>query len=251
MSDTWDFYFANVNDEFASLFVDLGLADVVPDGGRPWLLWAWVYMNAPNEQGMSTSEEAPQLDEIEEALMEAVEAATAGELVGRITTAGRREFYFYSPTHIGYEDAVQRAMQGFGNYRFDTGVEQDPDWNHYLRVLYPSPHDVQRIKNRHVIEVLSENGDQLEKPRIVAHWAYFSTEAARAKFVAEVRTRKYAVISEHKLDEPGHERPFCAQLERIDSVDWGSINDVTIELFDLAEANGGEYDGWETGLADQ
>lgn len=251
MSDTWDFYFANVNNEFASLFVDLGLAEVAPDSSRPWLLWTWVYLNDPNEQGMTTDEEAPVLDEIEENLMEAVEGATAGELVGRITTAGRREFYFYSPTHIGYEDAVARTLAQFAGYRFDSGVEQDAEWNHYLRVLYPSPHDIQRIKNRHVIQVLSENGDDLEKPRIVAHWAYFPTEAARANFIAEARKLKYAVIGERKVDEPGHERPYCAHLERIDSVDWGTINEVTIELYDLAAAQDGEYDGWETGLAEQ
>ena len=251
MSDTWDFYFAEVNNEFASLFVDLGLIDEAPDSNRPWLLWAWVHMQAPSEVGMVTDEEAPQLDAIEEALMEAVEDAAAGELVGRIMTAGRQEFYFYAPTHIGFEDAVARTMQRFSQYRFDTGVEQDPDWNHYLRVLYPSAHDVQRIKNRHVIEVLSENGDQLEKPRIVSHWAYFPGEAARAQFVAEARKRKYAVMDEHRVDEPGHEKPFCARLERIDPVDWLSINEVTIELFELADSCGGEYDGWEAGLADQ
>ena len=250
MSDTWDFYFANVNDNIASLFVDLGLADVAPDSSRPWLLWAWVHMNAPREDGLLDREEAPQLDLIEQALMEAVEDATAGELVGRIMTDGRQEFYFYGPTHIGFEDAVALTMRQFGDYRFDSGVEQDPEWNHYLRVLYPSPHDVQRIKNRHVIQVLTENGDQLEKPRIVAHWAYFPSEAARAAFVAEARQRKYAVISEHKVDEPDHPEPYCAQLERIDPVDWNAINEVTIELYDLAEASGGQYDGWETGLAD-
>jgi len=250
MSDTWDFYFAHVNNDFASLFVDLGLVDQAPDDSKPWLLWAWVHMQSPGEAGMVTDEEAPQMDAIEEALMEAVEDATAGELVGRIMTAGRQEFYFYAPTHIGFEDAVERTMQRFGDYRFVSGVEQDAEWNHYLRVLYPSPHDVQRIKNRHVVQVLSENGDQLEKPRIVSHWAYFPSEAARGQFVTEARQRKYAVTSEHLVEEPGHQYPYCARLERIDSVDWASINEVTIELFDLAQASGGEYDGWEAGLAD-
>ena len=251
MSDTWDFYFANVNDNFASLFVDLGLIDAAPDTNRPWLLWAWVHMQAPSEEGMVSDEEAPQLDAIEEALMEAVEDATAGELVGRIMTEGRQEFYFYGPTHIGFEDAVARTMRQFSGYRFDSGVEQDPDWNHYQRVLYPSPHDVQRIKNRHVIQVLSEHGDELEKPRIVTHWAYFPTAAARSQFVAQARGLKYAITSEHEVEESDADNRFCAQLERIDSVDWAAINETTIELYDLAEASGGAYDGWETGVADQ
>lgn len=250
MSDTWDFYFANVNDDFASLFVDLGQAEVAPDASRPWLLWAWVYMQSPSETGMVTDEEAPQMNAIEMALMEAVEDATAGELVGRIMTAGRQEFYFYAPTSVGFEPAVERTMKQFAGYNFISGVENDAEWNHYLRVLYPSPHDVQRIKNRHVVQVLADHGDQLEKPRIVSHWAYFPSEEARGEFVAKVRERKYVVTSEHQIDAPGNQRPYCARLERIDPVDWTSINEVTIELLDLAEASGGEYDGWETGLAD-
>jgi hypothetical protein len=31
MSDHWDFYFANVNEKVASLFVDLGIREAAPD----------------------------------------------------------------------------------------------------------------------------------------------------------------------------------------------------------------------------
>ena len=41
MSDNWDFYFANVNEMPASLFVDLGIRNSAPDPERPWLLWVW------------------------------------------------------------------------------------------------------------------------------------------------------------------------------------------------------------------
>jgi regulator of RNase E activity RraB len=251
MSDSWDFYFANVNGEIASLFIDLGLADTAPDPNRPWLLWAWVYMNQARDDGLSSSEEAPRLDAIEEALMAEVEDATAGELVGRITTAGRREFYFYGPTHVGFEDAIARAMSQFADYAFDTGVEQDADWSHYQRVLYPSPPDVQRIKNRHVIEVLSQHGDRLEKPRIVAHWAYFPTAESRSAFVSKARELGFAVMKEYEATE-GNADDFRhgVHLERIDSVDWASINEVTLELFELAETSGGYYDGWETAVAE-
>jgi regulator of RNase E activity RraB len=248
MSDSWDFYFANVNGEIASLFIDLGLADTAPDPNRPWLLWTWVYMNQARDDGLSSSEEAPRLDAIEEALMAEVEDATAGELVGRITTAGRREFYFYGPTHLGFEDAIGRAMSQFADYTFDTGVEQDAEWSHYQRVLYPSPRDVQRIKNRHVIEVLSQHGDRLEKPRIVAHWAYFPTTDARAAFVGGARELGFTVIGEAEADNDEHR--YGVQLERIDKVDWESINEVTLELFELADTSGGYYDGWETGVAE-
>ena len=37
-------------------------------------------------------------------------------------------------------------------------------------------------------------------------------------------------------------------LERIDRVDWDSINTVTLQLFDVANNHAGEYDGWETSV---
>jgi hypothetical protein len=93
LSDTWDFYFSNVNDALASLFVDLGIRDSVPDPAQPWLLWTWVYLRRPRDDGLSSTEEAPLLHSIEDALTTTVKSAIEAVLVGRITTAGRREFY--------------------------------------------------------------------------------------------------------------------------------------------------------------
>ena len=71
MSDEWDFYFANVNDVVASLFVDLGIRDSIPDAERPWFLWSWVYFRHSRDDGLSSSEEAPILHQIEDALTKA------------------------------------------------------------------------------------------------------------------------------------------------------------------------------------
>jgi uncharacterized protein DUF695 len=76
MSDEWDFYFANVNDVVASLFVDLGIRDSIPDAQRPWLLWSLVYFRHSRDDGLSSTEEAPILRQIEDALTKAVKEAT-------------------------------------------------------------------------------------------------------------------------------------------------------------------------------
>ena len=47
MSDQWDFYFARINDAVSSIFVDLGLRADVPVEKRPWLLWVWLELRAP------------------------------------------------------------------------------------------------------------------------------------------------------------------------------------------------------------
>lgn len=248
MSDKWDFYFANVNDVIASLFVDLGLRKSIPDRDRPWLMWTWVNFRQPRDDGLSSSEEAPVLHEIEDALTKAVKETTAAELVGRITTAGRREFYFYGPRPHGFEQAAASALKSFPAYEFHSGSKEDPSWSQYLNVLYPSPEEHQRIKNLHVIEALEKGGDPLKKPRPVTHWAYFKSPQDRNKFIAKAVSAGFKVIDQYKSDNSEAEHPFCVMLERMDRVDWDSINGATLKLFRLAHEVSGDYDGWETSV---
>lgn len=248
MSDAWDFYFANLNNAIASLFVDLGIRDSAPDLARPWLLWSWVYFCQPRDDGLSSSDEAPILHRVEDALTNTVKEISEAELVGRITTAGRREFYFYGPRSDGFEEAVATALRSFPAYAFDSGAKADPNWSQYLNVLYPSPEEHQRMKNLHVVEALEKHGDSLKARRPVSHWAYFRLPKDRADFVSEARNRGFEVADQSETDNSEAERRYGVTLERTDHVDWNSINDVTLDLFRLAEQFGGNYDGWETSV---
>jgi regulator of RNase E activity RraB len=248
MSEKWDFYFANVNDAIASLFVDLGIRNSVPDPNRSWLLWAWVYFRRPREDGLSSTEEAPTLLEIENPLTKKVKETTEGELVGRITTAGRREFYFYGPAPVHFEQAVASVLKSFPVYEFDTGTKEDPHWSQYLTVLYPSSEEYQQIKNRHVIEFLQKHGDSLKKTRPVSHWAYFKSPQDRNKFIAKAVGAGFKVAGQSESDNSEIQRPYGITLERTDRVDWDSINEATLALVRLAKEVHGDYDGWETSI---
>ena len=68
MTDNWTPDLCKVNDKLASILVNLGLRDSVPITSKPWLLWVWVYFQSPRPDGLSDSEEAPILYEIEDAL---------------------------------------------------------------------------------------------------------------------------------------------------------------------------------------
>lgn len=246
MSDAWDFYFTNMNEVIASLFVDLGIRDSVPDSDRPWLLWTWVHFRQPRDNGLSSSQEGVMLHEIEDALTKAVKESTKAELVGRITTSGRREFYFYGAVPDRFEKTVASTLKSFPDYEFDTGSKEDADWSQYLNVLYPSPEEHQRIKNLHVIEALEKQGDSLKKPRPVSHWAYFKSLQDRNKFIAKVVSIGFKVTDQSESDKSEAEHTYGVTLERIDPVDWDSINKTTLELFRLVQEVSGDYDGWET-----
>lgn len=248
MSEKWDFYFSRVNDKLASLFVDLGIRESAPDKSHPWLVWVWVYFQRPTEDGFCDRTEGEVFAEIEDALTASVEHAVEGRLVGRITSDGHREFYFYAPTFVGFDEAVAAGMQRFGGYQWDAGSNHDPEWDQYLNLLYPTPNDWQRIKNRHVIEQLEEMGDPLEKARPVYHWAYFAVESSSQQFAAAVRDLGYTVTDHRRLENKKDARIWGVKFERVDNADLNSINRITLELFQLAGSLGGDYDGWETSV---
>ena len=169
MTENWRPYICKVNEHLGSIFVNLGLREAVPIASKPWLLWAWVYLQSPRPDGLSDSAEAPTLLKIERALDSSLARNCGAISCGSITTAGRREFYFYGETRDRLGDAVAAALASFEGYKFDLGEQEDPLWEHYLDVLYPSQEDLERIKNRDLLEVLAEKGDVLTAAREVRH----------------------------------------------------------------------------------
>jgi regulator of RNase E activity RraB len=244
MSEDWNFYFCNVNNVLASIFLDLGLRKIVPDRTRPHLLWVWVYLRWPRDDGLSAASEFDSLKAIEEGLAETMTARFDAVPCGRITTSGRREFYYYGSSSEPLKAAVEGAMSQFQNYEFDCGSKRDTEWKHYLEVMYPSDEDRQRIENRKVVEMLENKGDTLKKPRDVWHWIYFRSEGDREKFRDAVRPLEYRVQSMSHNEKSDF--PFGLCIVRFQSVKPTDLDNTVIELLRLAKSHNGDYDGWET-----
>jgi len=244
----WKPYLCNVNSKLASILVDLSLKNAVPVKAKPWLLWTWGYFKSPRPDGLSDGKEAPTLYQIEDALIESVSEACRAIPCGRITTEGRREFYFYGETIDGFHQAVEGGMAGFEGYRFDLGEQMDPLWTQYFNVLYPSPENLQCISNMDLLDVLVEKGDVLTVAREVQHWIYFGSESSRTSF------RDAACVAGFKI---GYERnsegrlPFMVSVARTQPIDQKSIDRTVIELLKLSRKFDGEYDGWETPVVAQ
>lgn len=243
MVDDWASYFCKVNDKLASIFLNLGLASEAPMTLKPWLLWVWVYFQAPRPDGLSDGKEAPELFLVEDALNLQVDRACKGILCGRITTEGRREFYFYAETKDGFGSAIEIALAGFRGYRFDLGEQEDSLWNQYFNVLYPCRDDLQRIKNRQLLDVLQKQGDVLSAAREVQHWIYFLSEQSRSCFREEAINAGFKIGSQSQVEG---DHPFGITVLRTQSVEHELIDNTVVELLRLAEQFHGEYDGWET-----
>jgi uncharacterized protein (TIGR01619 family) len=194
------------------------------------------------------SKEAPTLYKIEDARNLCVARACRAIPCGRITTEGRREFYFYGETKDGFRNAVGQALTGFHGYKFDVGEQEDSLWEQYLNVLYPSPEDFQRIANMDLLDVLVEKGDVLTAARKVQHWMYFRSEQSRALFRDAAAAAGFRFVSESSSKG---ELPFGIVVARTQSIEQNSIDRTVIELLNLCRRFDGDYDGWETPIVTQ
>lgn len=239
----WDFYFSNVNGALSSIMVDLGANRRAPVPGKPWLLWVWVQMRFPRDDGLSSDQEAPKLYEIEDLLTGSL-SESGGELLGRITGDHRREFYFYSSSSEGIDSATKKVRQAFPEYVFECGTHHDPDWHQYRDVLYPSYVDMQRIQNRRVVDELEKRGDDHSIPRPVDHAIYFRTPRDRNAFALAAAGAGFTVgsVSEHDIDQA--DRRFFLNLVRTHTVMLEDIDRVVLQLLELAKQYNADYDGW-------
>ncbi len=128
--------------------------------------------------------------------------------------------------------------------KYKINKKEDSEWSYYFDFLYPNPEQMHWIQNRKVVDSLRSNGDSLQKPRRVDHWAYFNSEETQTDFTNTVQQLGF-LIEEAKC-EFENSSPYCVHFYRKDSVELSRIHDTVMSLVELSEQNKGLYDGWET-----
>jgi regulator of RNase E activity RraB len=243
MSERWTFYFTNISTGVASVAVNLNARSEVRIHSYPWRLRVRVHFRSPRPDGLSSSEEAPTLFLIEDALKHQICRECSGIHCGRITSAGHREFYFYAKTNVGFRLAAQTAVKAFPDYRFELAESHDQDWQFYSSVLYPSDEEFERIANRDLLDELVKRGDVVSIAREVQHWMKFPTHESRTLFRNEAEKAGYMIG--YEVQGEGC-RPFGLTVFRSQPVRKDLIDETVLQLFQLARRFGGEYEGWET-----
>ena len=245
MSDNWDSYFCTVDDATASIFVNLGLAQDLPMASLSHLASVRLRMRNPREDGLSSADEAPDLWRLEDALDSEVKSTDpAGIFVGRSTSGGIRSFFFYVPSLEGCASRIQGVVRKFPDYKIEVDVLEEPTWKTYFDFLLPNEEQRQTIGNRKVCERLAHRGDSLDQPREIDHWIYFRETRQREQFQSTCMEMGFQTRG--LTDSPDAAERYGIQVYRVDLPSYGAIDDVTLPLFRLARACGGEYDGWET-----
>ncbi len=239
MSDNWNTYFSHIDNKPASYLLDM---DPWSDGEHEEFVHLYrlsVILNEPNEDGLTTQEEAAVLNRMEDVLNDSLSRRYL--FVGRITTNGRRDFYYYTDSADG-EELQSRADKAVRHYQYHINrVEEEKPRDFYYESLFPSKSERQRIANRQLIEQLRALGDQLEKPRTVNHWIYFDSATSCNQFKDNVQQAGFRIENQDSEDNK-----HSLRISRDDVVQFHAISEVTDYLVAVSEEYEGDYDGWET-----
>lgn len=245
MSENWDFYVCDVEQERASIFVDLDLVEEAPMAHLPYLWTVRVTMLNPRPDGLSSSEEAAVLNELEDAWSaELAKLVPPGVAAGRATYGGHRDQLAYVASADGAEENVVAVREAFPGYDIQSVIWEDPDWQTYLGFLYPDEEQRLGIENWRVCAVLEEEGDPLTEPREIDHWIEFPDAEQRGQFEAKAVELGFQTRC---LIEPDEQSAwFGIQIYNTDLPSHEKIDEITTPLFYLAREHGGNYDGWES-----
>jgi hypothetical protein len=239
MSDEWDFYQLRVDDRPASIFLDMGIAQVAPLDTHKAMAYLRVHMLHPTKDGVSSQLEFDDLIALEDAVIGEITAGGMTIYVGRNTSDSNRDFYFYTADEAAFEAAATAAMSAFSAYSFDIGGRVDPEWRAYFEFLYPSPRSRQQMANRAVLRNLESHGDLLDEPRQIDHLAIFNRPADCDAFARFVVGQGFITADPCRKSDDGQLYLDFSRVDRPKGIDA-----VSIPLFEAALEHDGDYDGW-------
>ncbi|WP_431689391.1 DUF695 domain-containing protein [Hahella sp. NBU794] len=244
MQDKWNVYPRFTDEGQAWVLVNLGYEEIARSDARDSLLAVKLELQRANAHGLPTSEEFAALDNIEEALLQGLEAQNAA-YAGRITVNSQRYFFYYMNCDEEIAAAIIRNVGRQFGYILEFDVSADPEKQSYWRDLYPSEDDWQVIQDLEVLQTLAKSGDEPDIQREVMHWAHFPTQAQAQQF-ADWAAAEHYVVSDCAWEEDGDR--FQVTFSHNGSMRLDDISFHTMRSNRKAHEFGGEYDGWETSV---
>lgn len=241
----WDTYAIQSDKILASVMVDLDFIYSQEAKEKSNVVIVRIGLKQVMADGMPAKSELDTLNALEEALVTTLYEGLNARYTGRYTQRGRRDFYFYTNDTSECSRYIGNALQSFTGYRWVVLVKPDPEHSNYRTVLYPTPEEMEHIKNKRMTDALFEKGDELTAPRRVTHYLFFKSDAGRRKFLDSIHEDGFQIESGGE-ELGGKDYPFSLQISRPDKVDYDSIDKVSIYLWKLAIKHFGKYDGWET-----
>ncbi len=247
MQEYWEAYVKPIDGHKAMVSFNAGVSDYIPDEQHLYLGFVKVKLQNPKEDGQVTQEESDDIGFIEDRLEMESLRWRSGKYIGRIITQGEVNFIYYLKLDFEWSNTVESAMNEFADYKYEFGSKMDREWEVYKKLLFPTIREWQIISNHHACNSLKEQGDTLKLPRAIEHKAYFKSDDDRQNFITQVQEEGFTNQKEMEV-EFNKSIMYGVQFYRLDVPYYYDIDELTMKIIDMADANNGQYDGWESSL---
>lgn len=247
MQEYWELYMKNLEGKPASIQFNAGISMEMEEMEytHPIVAFVKAKLKEPNEHGLLSENEEPEILFMEDKLEAAMIKFRIGKYVGRIISDGYVTFLYYVQFTYNWPDFVTFALNEHTSYEISNGHQEDKEWNYYKKLLYPTPKEWQLIQNHKVCDQLRSKEDNLYLPRAIEHKLFFvQGEDKKETLIEKLEEEGFHIQSELENEEGVKGLSFY----RMDKPFYHDIDALTLELIDLLENNGASYDGWETSV---
>ena len=242
VSENWGVYITNINERVAYVRLDVGIKESVPIKEAGTLVKVIMRMK-PFLFLKDRKLDLNLMGTIEEDIMEHIPESSSHFFVGVITFKNKKTIYYYTSNAAALQKALEHILARYRKVDFEIKQKDDQGWDFYNNYLYPDPYEEQWMHNDRLLRLLEKNGDDLKTPRKTSHWFYFKSVQDRNQFQEIIAKEGFDILVTEEVEG---DLPYQLQVERIDKVDYNSINELTSFLVKHALDNKGQYDGWET-----
>jgi len=246
MQEYWELYMKNLEGKPASILLNAGISMEVETIKYiyPQIAFVKVKLKEPNERGLLSEQEEPEIAYLEDKLEASLIKFRIGKYVGRIISNGFVTFLYYLQFTFNWQDFLEYALDEFESYEIHSGFQEDAEWEYYQKLLYPTAREWQMIQNHKVCDQLKLKEDNLSLPRAIEHKAFFQTLYKKADLIEHLEKEGFKI--QHEIsNEEGYEGIL---FYRIDKPFYHDIDRLTLSLIDLLETYDAQYDGWETSI---
>lgn len=220
--------------------VDLALASA-PQAERPVL----VYVSCESKRAKADSLNALETGRAEAVCKKCLKAL-APFYAGYIETGAQRQYYFYVK-EAELLDEADRIAEKELFLECRAGMQQEPGWATYKKLLYPDAAKLQTEDNRKRINLMTEHGDNPAAARRIALFLFFHTETAMLLFSEQARISGFAVGD--PVFTPEFDRAYGVRIMRIAPLKKKEIDELTTRAIRIAEKFDGELRYWEAPMA--
>jgi len=246
MQEYWEIYMKSLEGKPASVQFNAGISMEMEElqYTHPIVAFVKAKLKEPNEHGLLSENEEPEILFMEDKLEAAMIKFRIGKYVGRVISDGHVTFLYYVQFTYNWPDFIAFALNEHTSYEVTNGHQDDREWNYYKKLLYPTAKEWQLIQNHKVCDNLKAQGDSLHLARAIEHKLFFQDESQKAALVAALEAKGFKIKDEIENEEGIKGLDFY----RLDKPFYHDIDAITLSLIDIAQTHGALYDGWETSV---